>query len=172
MSKQQVAILMGSDSDLDIMQETANVLDQFKVGYCMHVLSAHRSPEAVHDFVKHAPAKGIKVFIAAAGGAAHLAGVVESLTILPVIGVPIPFGALNGLDALLSTVQMPSGVPVATVAIGKTGAANAGYLAVKILSLSEPTLADKLKQHKKDLESSVQKKDAKLQDVLNKRSTK
>ena len=166
MANPQVAILMGSDSDLEVMQETTKVLDRFGVDFCIHVLSAHRSPDAVHEFVKQAPARGVKVFVAAAGGAAHLAGVVESLTTLPVIGVPIASGSLNGLDALLSTVQMPSGVPVATVAVGKAGAANAGYLAIKILALSDKTLADKMLQHKKDLVQSVRQKDEKLQAQL------
>ncbi len=158
-----VAILMGSDSDLEIMQETSKVLESFGVSYDMKVLSAHRSPGLVSNYVQTASKTGIKVFIAGAGGSAHLAGVVAAQTTLPVIGVPIQTQLAGGLDSLLSTVQMPSGIPVATVAIGKSGAANAGILAVQMLALSDLKLRSKLKAHKQSLVKSVQAKNAKLQ---------
>jgi len=163
MAQPQVGILMGSDSDFDLMQETAKILKKFDIPFEMHVKSAHRSPQLVHDYVTQAAGRGIKVLICAAGGAAHLAGVAESLTELPVIGVPIAAGALNGLDALLATVQMPAGVPVGTVAVGKAGAANAAYFALKIIALTDPKVAAKVKQYKVDLAASVGKKDEKLQ---------
>jgi len=156
-----VAIVMGSDSDFEFMSEAARMLRDFGVPYEMHVMSAHRSPDLVSEFSRKAQARGIRVIIAGAGGAAHLAGVVAAQTLLPVIGVPMG-SALNGLDSLLSTVQMPSGVPVATVAIGKSGAANAGLLAVQILALSDGKLAHKLKLKKEEFVSAVQKKDREL----------
>ncbi len=127
---------MGSDSDLDIMREAAKALDDFGIAYEIDVTSAHRSPERTAEFARKAASHGIKVIIAGAGGAAHLAGVIAAHTTLPVIGVPIPSTALNGLDSLLATVQMPAGIPVATVAIGKPGATNAGILAAQILGLA------------------------------------
>lgn len=136
---------MGSDSDLDTMQAAVEILDKFGVAREVNVLSAHRTPEATHAYVKDAEARGAQVFIAAAGMAAHLAGTVAALTTRPVIGVPMQAGALQGLDALLSTVQMPGGIPVACVAIGKAGAKNAAYLAAQILALANADLARRLK---------------------------
>ena len=140
-----VAILMGSDSDLPVMAEAVKALNEFDVPHEVLVASAHRTPERTSRYVRRAPSRGIRVFIAGAGGAAHLAGAVAAGTTLPVIGVPLASSDLNGLDALLATVQMPPGVPVATVAIGKGGARNAGYLAVSILALSDRKLAAKLR---------------------------
>lgn len=145
MARPFVAILIGSDSDLDTMQAAVEILDKFGVAREVNVLSAHRTPEATHAYVKEAEARGAQVFIAAAGMAAHLAGTVAALTTRPVIGVPMEAGALKGLDALLSTVQMPGGIPVACVAIGKAGAKNAAYLAVQILALADADLARRLK---------------------------
>lgn len=153
--KTQVAILMGSDSDLDLMLEAAKALDQFGVGYEMEVTSAHRSPARTRQFVEKAPERGIKVFIVGAGAAAHLAGVVAAETTLPVIGVPINSSPLAGVDSLYSTVQMPAGVPVATMAIGKAGAANAGVLATQILALSDARLRKKLAEFKSNLSEKV-----------------
>ena len=161
-----VAILMGSDSDLPIMNEAAEVLKEFGVSFEMHVLSAHRSPHLVSEFATGAQGKGFKVFIAGAGGAAHLAGVVAAHTTLPVIGVPVDSTPLNGMDALLATVQMPAGIPVATVAVGKSGARNAGILAVQMLGLSDPEIGKKLLEFKKRLAAGVKEKDEKLQKQL------
>ncbi|ABW67231.1 phosphoribosylamine--glycine ligase [Desulfosudis oleivorans] len=156
--KPRVSILMGSDSDLKIMEEAAGVLQKFGVAYEMTVASAHRTPARVEKIVSTARERGIQVFIAGAGMAAHLAGVIASHTTLPVIGVPIDASPLNGLDALLSTVQMPPGVPVATVAVGKAGAKNAGFLAIQIMAVSDETLAAALSAHKKDMAADVEKK--------------
>jgi len=144
MSKPFVAILMGSDSDLDTMQATIDVLDNLGVEREVNVLSAHRTPDATHKYVKDADSRGCACFVAAAGMAAHLAGTVAGLTVRPVIGVPIDAGPLKGQDALLSTVMMPGGIPVACVAIGKAGAKNAGYLAAQIIAVSDSTLRTKL----------------------------
>lgn len=141
-----VAILMGSKSDYEVMSECIEVLKKFDVAYEVIISSAHRSPNRTQEYIKNAEQKGAKVFIAAAGMAAHLAGAVASITTKPVIGVPLKSGALGGLDALLSTVQMPSGMPVATVALGKTGAVNSAYLAMQILALSDAELGGKLKE--------------------------
>ncbi|MDE5925840.1 MAG: 5-(carboxyamino)imidazole ribonucleotide mutase [Helicobacter sp.] len=141
-----VAILMGSKSDYEVMSACIKVLEKFDVAYEVIISSAHRSPNRTKEYVKNAEQKGAKVFIAAAGMAAHLAGAVASQTTKPVIGVPLKGGALEGLDALLSTVQMPSGMPVATVALGKTGAVNSAYLAMQILALSDAELGGKLKE--------------------------
>ncbi|PIQ86172.1 MAG: 5-(carboxyamino)imidazole ribonucleotide mutase [Candidatus Omnitrophica bacterium CG11_big_fil_rev_8_21_14_0_20_45_26] len=157
-----VAILMGSDSDLDIMQEAAGALEKFGISYEMKVLSAHRSPADLIRYVENTEKKGVKVYIAGAGGAAHLAGVIAAHTTRPVIGVPIPTAMMGGLDSLLATVQMPSGIPVATVAASKGGAANAGILAAQILALSDTKLQKKMAQHKTDLAKSVQAKNEKL----------
>ena len=153
-----VSVIMGSDSDLDTMREAEKVLEKFGILYETKILSAHRSPEMTSGFAIGAEKKGIKVIIAGAGGAAHLAGVIASHTILPVIGVPMDTKALKGIDSLLSTVQMPSGIPVATVAIGKTGAKNAGILAAQIIGLSENRVKAKLKEHKKELVKAVKSK--------------
>jgi 5-(carboxyamino)imidazole ribonucleotide mutase len=139
-----VSIIMGSKSDYDVMIETSNILEKFSVAHEFIISSAHRSPDRTHKYVNEAEQKGAKVFIAAAGMAAHLAGVVASLTTKPVIGVPLEGGAMDGMDALLSTVQMPGGMPVATVALGKAGAINSAYLAMQILALEDEELHAKL----------------------------
>ncbi|MFH1873680.1 MAG: 5-(carboxyamino)imidazole ribonucleotide mutase [Pseudomonadota bacterium] len=154
--KANVMILMGSDSDLAVMEETKKTLAEFEVACKMHIASAHRSPEKVADLVGKAQKNGIKVIIAGAGMAAHLAGAVAAHTTLPVIGVPLAGSALNGLDALLSTVQMPSGMPVATMAIGKPGAKNAAILAVQILATSDDDLADKLMKFREKMKAKVE----------------
>ena len=142
--KPLVSIVMGSDSDLEIMREAGKALEEFGIGYEMDVTSAHRSPERTAEFARKAAERGIRVIIAGAGGAAHLAGVIAAHTTLPVIGVPIPSTPLQGMDSLLATVQMPAGIPVATVAIGKPGATNAGILAAQILALNDPELRSRL----------------------------
>ena len=159
--KPLVSIVMGSDSDLEIMREAAKALDDFGIACEIDIASAHRSPARTSEFARNAAACGIKVIIAGAGGAAHLAGVIAAETTLPVIGVPIP-SVLNGLDSLLSIVQMPAGIPVATVAIGKAGATNAGILAAQILALSDPQIAEKMKAHKEKLAKGVEEKSKKL----------
>jgi len=140
----KVAVLMGSKNDYDVMSAAVEVLKEFGVGYEARVLSAHRTPDVVLDYSAKAAGRGIKVFIAGAGGAAHLAGVIAAKTILPVLAVPIASTSLNGLDALLAMVQMPKGIPVGTLAVGKAGAANAALLAVAILALEDKALSDKL----------------------------
>ena len=162
MSKPLVGILMGSDSDLPIMEEASKILDKFGIGHEVVVSSAHRSPERTRKYVVGASKRGIKILIAGAGAAAHLAGVVAAETTLPVIGVPIGSSALNGLDALLSTTQMPGGVSVAGMAIGKAGAKNAGVLSVQILALNDKNLQKKLLQFKKDQAKEVERKSRKL----------
>lgn len=157
-----VGILMGSDSDLPTMQEAAKVLEEFGVPFEMHVASAHRTPDRVARYARRASARGLRVLIAGAGGAAHLAGVLAAHVTLPVIGVPMEGGSLGGLDALLATVQMPSGVPVATVAIGRAGARNAALLATQILALGAPELARKLTAHRARLAAEVAAKDRRL----------
>jgi phosphoribosylaminoimidazole carboxylase PurE protein len=166
MSKPLVSIVMGSDSDLDIMREAAKALDGFGIVYEIDVTSAHRSPDRTADYARKAASRGIRVIIAGAGGAAHLAGVIAAHTTLPVIGVPIPSTSLNGLDSLLATVQMPAGIPVATVAIGKPGATNAGILAAQMLGLSSAALARKLEEHKEALANGVEEKSKKLKITL------
>jgi 5-(carboxyamino)imidazole ribonucleotide mutase len=158
-----VAVLMGSDSDLPLMQTTLDVLTALQVPFEVKITSAHRTPAATHAYVKDADARGCGVFIAAAGLAAHLAGTVAGLTLKPVIGVPMDAGPLQGMDALLSTVQMPAGIPGACVAIGKTGAKNAGYLAAQMLALNNPALAARLAQERADNAASIQAKDQALQ---------
>lgn len=162
----KVAILMGSHNDWPVIRDAHETLKKFGVEAEAHVMSAHRTPHAVADFSEKALARGLQVIIAAAGGAAHLAGVIAAHTTLPVIGIPVAGGALNGLDALLATVQMPGGIPVATVAVGKAGAVNAALLAVQILALNDATLAQKLREHKTALESSVARGEALLQQDL------
>ena len=162
MSKPQVSIVMGSDSDLEIMREAGKALDDFGIGYEMDVTSAHRSPDRTAEYARSAAGRGIQVIIAGAGGAAHLAGVIAAHTSLPVIGVPIPSTSLNGLDSLLATVQMPAGIPVATVAIGKPGATNAGILAAQILALGSEELGKKMAAHKEKLAQGVEDKSKKL----------
>jgi len=153
---------MGSDSDVEIMRAAAKALEEFGIAFEVDILSAHRSPERTREFARGAAARGIRVIIAGAGGAAHLAGAIAAATTLPVIGVPIPSSPLQGLDSLLSTVQMPAGIPVATVAIGKAGAANAGILAAQMLALADSAIARKLIAHKEKLRRSVEEKSRKL----------
>ncbi|MFQ5586810.1 MAG: 5-(carboxyamino)imidazole ribonucleotide mutase, partial [Thermodesulfobacteriota bacterium] len=155
-------ILMGSDSDLPVMEETTKILKQFGVPFEITVSSAHRSPARTSEYTRSAEKRGLKVIIAGAGNAAHLAGVVAAETTLPVIGVPIDSSPLKGLDALLSTVQMPGGIPVATMAIGKAGARNAGVFAVQILAVSDKRLRDKLAAYKVELAKGVEEKAKKL----------
>jgi len=154
----EVGIVMGSDSDLEIMQETAAILEKFNIPFEMTVASAHRSPQRAAEFASLARKRGLKVIVAGAGHAAHLAGAMAAYTSLPVIGVPIDSSCLQGFDALLSTVQMPPGVPVATVSIGKPGARNAGILAVQILAVSNLQLAQKLEDFKTKLAQQVEQK--------------
>ena len=158
-----VLLMMGSDTDLPTMREAADILGKFEVPFEMRISSAHRSPERTMTLASEAAARGIKIIIAGAGMAAHLAGVVASKTILPVIGVPMPGGALNGVDALYATVQMPGGIPVATMAIGKAGAKNAGLFAIQILALSEPSLAEALLSYRTGMDKELEQKDAELQ---------
>ena len=164
----RVAILMGSDSDWEVMAAAARRLDELGVRYEVRVSSAHRTPRATMGYVKAAPARGVRVFIAAAGAAAHLAGAVAASTTLPVIGVPLDASPLRGVDALLSTVQMPKGVPVATVAIGAAGAENAAILAAQILALSDDRLAAKLAALKREMEGRVADANRKLQNARRK----
>lgn len=159
----RVGILMGSDTDWDTLQHTAATLDLFGVAYEVQVASAHRTPERVCGYARNAERRGLKVLIAAAGGAAHLAGVLAGQTTLPVVGVPVEGWALHGLDSLLSTVQMPAGVPVATVAIGRAGAVNAAILAVQMMAISSAPLRKKLKQHKAGLKKKVEAGNRRLQ---------
>lgn len=166
MDPAKVLIVMGSDSDLPVMEEAAKILRQFGIPFEMRISSAHRCPDTTAQLSATAESRGVKVIIAGAGMAAHLAGVMAAGTILPVIGVPIGGGGLNGVDALHSTVQMPGGIPVATVAIGKAGAKNAGILAVQMLALSEPALALLLKEFKESMAREVAAKDRELQEKL------
>src|SRR3954466_8987227 len=163
MSQIDVLILMGSDSDAPIMQAAVDILRELGISSEMTVASAHRSPERVMRLVREAPGRGVKLFIVGAGAAAHLGGVVAAHTTKPVIGVPIDSSALKGMGALLSTVQMPPGVPVATVSIGKPGATNAGVLAAQILGVGDPKVAARLEDHKKKLAEKVEAAAAKLQ---------
>ena len=157
-----VAILMGSDSDLPVMESTTTVLKELDIDYEVRITSAHRTPEDTRDYVRDADERGCLVFIAAAGMAAHLAGAVAAQTVKPVIGVPIDAGPLNGIDALLSTVQMPGGIPVASVAIGKAGAKNAAYLAAQILATNDPGVAQKLLDDRKTMAESIRQKNVDL----------
>lgn len=166
MKKPLVGIVMGSDSDLPTMEETLNVLESFSIPYEVTISSAHRTPKRTSEFSKNARKLGIEIIIAGAGGAAHLAGFIASETTLPVIGVPINSSSLNGLDALLSTVQMPGGVPVATMAIGKTGARNAAIFAAQILSLKYPEIHEKLLAYRKEMEKKVEAKAEALKSKL------
>jgi 5-(carboxyamino)imidazole ribonucleotide mutase len=163
MEKPLVLIMMGSDSDLSVMEEAAKVLAEFGVSSEVRISSAHRAPKKTGRLAAEAASRGVKVIIAGAGMAAHLAGVVAAETTLPVIAVPMPGGALNGVDALYAMVQMPGGIPVATMAIGKAGAKNAGLLAVQILALSDSSLAGRLLDYKVQMAAEVEEKDAALQ---------
>lgn len=160
MSNPSVGIIMGSDSDLSVMQAAADVLKEFEVEYELRIISAHRTPQEMYDYGQSAKDRGIKVIIAGAGGAAHLPGMTAALTTLPVIGVPVPFSNLDGMDSLLSIVQMPKGVPVATVAIGN--ATNAAYLALRILGSSDETIAHKLADFAQTQREVVKGKDNNL----------
>ena len=160
--KPVVGIIMGSDSDLGVMQEAAKVLKEFEVAYEIGVYSAHRSPHRTLEYVKSARDRGLRVIIAGAGSSAHLAGVTAAETTLPVIGVPIDSSPLSGLDSLLSTVQMPPGVPVATMGVGKSGATNAAFFALQILALGDEKLARKLAECKEQLEKAVAEKSRKV----------
>lgn len=165
-TKPLVAILMGSDSDWAVMATTSERLTSFGVEHEAHVLSAHRSPEETARFARDAKQRGLRVFICGAGAAAHLAGAVSAQTTLPVLGVPLDASGLGGLDALLATVQMPAGIPVGTLAIGKAGADNAAILAVQILALSDPALAAKLDALKASLAKGVAEKNRRLQETM------
>jgi phosphoribosylaminoimidazole carboxylase PurE protein len=153
---------MGSDSDLPVMEEAAKILKAFGIPYEMTVSSAHRTPKRTSEYAQSAEGRGIKVIIAGAGSAAHLAGFIAAETTLPVIGVPVDSSPLNGLDSLLSTVQMPGGVPVASMAIGKAGAKNAGIFAAQILAVSDPKLREALKAHREEMARQVEAKAKKL----------
>jgi len=161
-----VAVLMGSDSDLSTVQATLDVLSKLEIPHEVKITSAHRTPAATHAYVKDADRRGCALFIAAAGLAAHLAGTVAGLTLKPVIGIPLDAGPLQGMDSLLSTVQMPGGIPVATIAIGKAGAKNAGYLAAQILALGDADLAERIRLEREENARAVQTKDAELQRKL------
>ena len=163
MSKPFVAVLMGSDSDLPVMRATLEVLKHLEIPHEVKITSAHRTPEATQAYVKDADQRGCVAFIAAAGLAAHLAGAVAAATLKPVIGVPLDAGPLQGMDSLLSTVQMPGGIPVATVAIGKAGAKNAAYLASQILALNDVELGARIRQEREENARAVREKDRQLQ---------
>ena len=165
--KPLVGVLMGSDSDLPVMKAALKVLKDFGVTAEVEVVSAHRSPERAGEYARTASDRGLRVIIAGAGSAAHLAGVIAAETTLPVIGVPIDSSPLKGFDSLLATVQMPPGVPVATMAIGAAGATNAALFAVQILSTADPALADRMAEHKDKLARGVGEKNARLQEQLN-----
>lgn len=165
--KPQVGVVMGSDSDLPVVEEALQVLDEFGVSYEVKILSAHRSPDQTSAYAKSAAERGLRVILAAAGWAAHLGGVLAAETILPVIGIPVNSSPLQGLDALLATVQMPPGIPVATMAIGKGGAHNAALFAIQILALQEPQLRDRLQQFKQRMaEDIVTRKSKRLEEYL------
>ncbi len=166
MSKPFVAVLMGSKSDLPVIEKTLDVLKSLQVPFEVRITSAHRTPDVTHAYVKDADQRGCSVFIAAAGLAAHLAGAVAGNTLKPVIGIPLDAGPLQGMDALLSTVQMPGGIPVASVAVGSAGAKNAAYLAAQILSLSDPELAERVKAERQANADAVIAADRELQGEL------
>ena len=166
-----VGIIMGSDTDLPVMSESAKMLDKFGIAYEVEIISAHRSPAKTHEYASTAIARGLKVVIVAAGGAAHLAGVVAALTTLPVIAVPMATTVLSGIDALLSSVQMPAGVPVAAMAIDKPGAINAAIYAAEILSVSDPAIARRLVEYKEELARSVEEKSARVRLQFGKKSS-
>ena len=157
-----ISIIMGSQSDLETVQAAIDLLKEFKVGFEAKVLSAHRTPKELAAYVEAAPKKGVKVFIAAAGGAAALAGVIAAYTTLPVIGIPIETKSLKGLDSLLSTVQMPAGIPVASMAIGKSGARNAAIFALQILAITDKRLQSRLAKYKKEMRTKIKKVKVKI----------
>jgi phosphoribosylaminoimidazole carboxylase PurE protein len=162
-SSPKVGILMGSDSDLNVMREAEKRLDAFGIPYETRIMSAHRTPETAARYAATAEQRGLEVIIAGAGAAAHLAGAIAAGTTLPVIGIPIDSSSLKGLDALLATVQMPAGIPVATMAIGKAGAANAGIFAAQIVARHDPAVAAKLVDFKREMAAGVEERDRKLQ---------
>ncbi|MCR4291118.1 MAG: 5-(carboxyamino)imidazole ribonucleotide mutase [Candidatus Scalindua sp.] len=164
MSKNLVGIIMGSDSDLEVMKNAGQILDKFLISYEINIISAHRTPDMAHEYAVNAEGSGLEVIIAGAGGAAHLAGVIASLTPLPVIGVPMHTPGLGGIDSLLSIAQMPSGVPVATMAIGKTGAKNAAILAAQILGVKFPDTREKIIAYKKEIAEQVMEKNKRLKE--------
>ncbi|MCK4905350.1 5-(carboxyamino)imidazole ribonucleotide mutase [bacterium] len=161
-NKVLVGIVIGSDSDLEIMNETTKTLEAFGIGYEINIISAHRTPGKAHEYALNAEKRGLEVIIAAAGGAAHLAGTMAAWTVLPIIGVPIQTQISGGLDSLLSIVQMPSGVPVATVATGKAGAKNSAILAMQMLGIKYPAIREKVKEHKENIAKQVEEKNKKL----------
>ncbi|MBL7115534.1 MAG: 5-(carboxyamino)imidazole ribonucleotide mutase [Kiritimatiellae bacterium] len=161
--KVQVGIVMGSDSDWPLVKSASETLNEFGIGHEVRVISAHRTPEVACEYAGTAAKRGLQVIIAAAGGAAHLGGVLAAHTMLPVIGIPVKGGAMNGMDALLATLQMPKGIPVATVTLGSAGPANAAILAAQILGLGDAALRRKLAKYKKDLKKKVSKGDANVQ---------
>jgi len=165
----QVAVVMGSESDLPVMEATVEALEQFGIPFQLRVLSAHRSPHETAQFAREAESGRLRVIIAAAGGAAHLAGTLAAHTTLPVIGVPMPTERAGGMDSLLSTVQMPAGVPVACVGVGRSGARNAAVLAARILATSEGSLRDALRRYREELADSVRRQDARVHDWLSRR---
>lgn len=160
--KPTVAVVMGSSSDWETMRHACEILDKFQVPYMKRVISAHRTPELMADFAHNARSNGFKIIIAGAGGAAHLPGMIAAQTTLPVIGVPVRSHALSGWDSLLSIVQMPGGIPVATTAVGNSGATNAGLLAVSILSTTDNRLAEELSEYRNDLKEKVEESNANL----------
>ena len=162
MAKKAISIIMGSQSDLEIVKEAIDLLKEFKAGFEVRVLSAHRAPKELREYVESAPKRGIRVFIAAAGGAAALAGVIASQTTLPVIAIPIETKSLKGLDSLLSTVQMPAGIPVACMSIGKSGAKNAAIFALEILGITDKNIQAKLNKYKRQLKAKVLRAKIKL----------
>ena len=164
-TKQFVAVLMGSDSDLEVMQHTVDILDKLGVPREVRITSAHRTPDATHSYVKEANKRGCAVYIAAAGLAAHLAGTIAALTLKPVIGVPMDGGSLGGIDALLSTVQMPAGIPVACVAIGESGAKNAAYLAAQIMAHSDTSISTVLTEERAENARVVEEKNKSLKEL-------
>ena len=163
MESKKIGVIMGSASDWDTMKYSCEILDELQIPYEKQVVSAHRTPDLMFSYAEQARSRGIQVIIAGAGGAAHLPGMVAAKTTLPVIGVPVQSKTLNGLDSLLSIVQMPGGVPVATVAIGKAGATNAGLLAAQILSVQDEEIANRLEKRRKDIEKQVLESNGELQ---------
>ncbi|HDZ26881.1 hypothetical protein LCGC14_0447670 [marine sediment metagenome] len=162
----KVAIFIGSDSDYDVVKDAQAILKEFEVPFALEVTSAHRSPARTLKLIKDYEEKGVEIFIAVAGKAAHLAGIVAAHTVKPVIGVPVESSSLDGLDALLSTVQMPKGVPVATMGLGKSGASNSALLAIQILSLNDSSLVRKLKESREEMAAQVEAKSKKIQQKL------
>lgn len=165
----KVAILMGSESDLPVVEAAVEMMEHFQVPFELHVMSAHRCPDRLKEFARGAESKGLEAILAAAGGAAHLAGVVASLTTLPVIGIPIPTDRMGGMDSLFSTLQMPSGIPVATVGLGKSGARNAAVLAVQILARQDEDLMAELRRYKDEMSDHVDNQEKRVRDWLERR---